>query len=128
MRPLVLLVALLIFSLGVLGVIAPEALVTLARHSVSSPGLYLIAAARVGVGLVLIRIAPATRAPRTIRLFGLLAILAGVAAPLLGVDRAQAIMESWAVQGSGVVRLTAVCALAAGSFLAYAVTPNSRAA
>jgi Tfp pilus assembly protein PilV len=33
MRPLVLLVALLILSLGLLGVIAPEALMTLARHS-----------------------------------------------------------------------------------------------
>jgi hypothetical protein len=54
--------------------------------------------------------------------------LAGVAAPLLGVEQAQVIMEWWAVRGSDVVRLTAVCALAVGGFVAYAVTPNSRAA
>ena len=48
-------------------------------------------------------------------------------APLVGVERAPAIIEWWSQQGSGVVRVTAVLVLALGDFFAYACAPARRA-
>jgi hypothetical protein len=69
--------------------------------------------------------APTSRAPTTIRILGVVIIVAGLITPLLGVERARMIVEWWATQGSGFMRAWAGFALAFGLFLAYAVAPRT---
>jgi len=116
-------VGILILAVGAVGILVPAGLVWIAQHSLSPGAFYVIAAVRVALGLVLISVASASRAPRTLRVLGYLILLAGVATALtglVGIERARVIVEWWLKQGFGVVRLTGVLVLALGAFVAYA--------
>jgi hypothetical protein len=127
MRPLGLLVAIFIMLVGVAGVFAPDRLMTLARYAVTPVGLYVTAALRVGIGLVLILVARISRAPRTFRVFGVVAIVGGFATLLLGADRARAILDWQSSQGDVLIRVGAGLALAIGGFIAFALSAARRA-
>ena len=73
MRFPALLVALFIVVVGLVGVFAPDRLMTVGRYVVTPVGLYAIAALRVGIGLVLMLVAPVSRAPKTLRAFVVIA-------------------------------------------------------
>jgi hypothetical protein len=121
---------LFIAAFGGIGIIAPSPLVWIAEHSVSSGVFYLVATVRVAFGLVLISVASASRAPKALRVLGYLILISGITTALTGlvaIERAQAIIEWWLRQGSGVVRLTGVLVLALGGFVAYACAPHRRA-
>ena len=123
-------VALVIMAVGAVGILVPSGLVWIAQHSVTSGAFYIIATVRVAFGLVLISVAPLSRAPRTLRVFGYFILIAGIATALIGllaIERARAIVEWWLQQGSGGVRLTGVVVLALGGFLTYACAPARRA-
>jgi uncharacterized membrane protein len=123
--------ALLIQAVGAVGILVPSFLVWIAEHSATSGAFYVIATVRVALGLVLISAAAVSRAPKTIRFLGYFALIAGIATAVMGLvamERARAIVEWWLQQGSGVVRLTGVLALAIGGFVAYACAPARRAA
>jgi len=124
-------VALVILAVGAVGVLVPSGFVWMAQHSLTSAALFVIGAERVALGLLLISVASASRAPRTLRLLGYFILIAGIARALTGLvamERARAVIEWWLRQGSSVVRLAGVLELAVGGFLAYAVAPARRAA
>ena len=109
----------------------PAGLVWIAQHSVTPGAFYVIAAVRVTLGLVLISVASASRAPRTLRVLGYLILLAGMATALTGfagIERARIMIEWWLKQGSGVIRLTGALVLALGGFITFACAPIRRAA
>jgi hypothetical protein len=126
-KALALLVGLLVAALGLVGIVAPGVLVTIGLHSVTPLGLYVVAALRVAIGLVLLGASSASRMPRTLRGFGILILAAGLATPLFGLERAHAFMNWWLTPGLVFVRLSAVLALTFGSFLIYAVVSSRRA-
>ena len=76
------------------------------------------------MGLVLILAARVSRAPRILRALGALMCAQGLAATLLGLDRAQAILE-WEVMHPVLLRAGAMVALASGGFVASAVAKSS---
>ncbi len=121
MRYLALLVALFIMVVGVAGVLSPESLLTVGRYVVTPVGIYLIAALRVGIGLVLMLAARTSRAPRILRTLGAFVFVAGIVTPLFGVDRSRAILDWEAMHGTAPIRVGAVLALALGGYLAFAV-------
>jgi hypothetical protein len=127
MRALALLVGVFIMLVGVAGVFAPDSLMTLGWYAVTPVGLYVIAALRVGIGLVLILVAPISRAPRTLRVFGVVAIVGGFATLLIGADGARAILDWQSSQGEVLIRVGAGLALAIGGFIAFAVAAGRRA-
>jgi hypothetical protein len=127
MRLLGLLVALFIALIGLTGVFAPDCLMMIGQYSVTPAGIYVAAALRIGIGLVLARVAPVSRAPKTLRIFGVIAVIAGVTTLFLGTERAHAILEWWSAQGPAFIRLCAGLALILGAFIAYAVAPDRRA-
>lgn len=127
MRLLGFLVAFFIAVIGLTGVIAPDWLMTIGRHSVTPAGLCIVAALRISIGLVLARVAPISRAPTTLRILGVIAVIAGVATLLVGAERAQAILEWCSGQGPVFLRLAAGIALVLSSFVAYALIPGHRA-
>jgi hypothetical protein len=120
-RFLGLLVALFLALIGLTGVLAPDRFMTICQYSVTPAGVYVAAALRIGIGLVLALVAPLSRAPKTLRIFGVIAVLAGVATLFLGTERAQAILEWWPAQGPACIRLWAVLPLVLGGFIAYAL-------
>jgi hypothetical protein len=121
-----LLVALFAIVVGVVGLVSPDSLITVGRYVITPVGLYAIAVLRVGIGLLLILVAPISRAPKTLRVFGAVVVVAGLSTPLFGVDRIRAILEWQARQGPALLRAAAVAALAAGGFLTFAVTGGRR--
>ena len=121
MRFLALLVALFVMVVGVAGVVSPESLLAVGRYVVTPVGIYLIAALRVGIGLLLMLVAGTTRAPRIVRTLGAFVFVAGIVTPLFGVDRSRAILDWEAMHGTAPIRVGAVLALALGGYLAYVV-------
>lgn len=126
MRFLALLVALLVMLIGIVGVVAPDRLIMAGRYVITPVGLYAIAALRVGIGLVLILVAPTSRAPKTIRAIGAAVLVAGLATPLFGVERARGVADWAAAQGPAVLRGIAGMLFTLGSFIAFAVAPGRR--
>jgi hypothetical protein len=130
-RSAALLVAIFTILVGLAGLISPESLTTVRRLYFATPvGLYAAGAVRVAMGLVMILCAPASRAPKTLRALGAVMCMQGLAATLLGPDRARAVLEWETMQGTAILRVGAAVALAAGGFMAFAVSgyrPNLRA-
>ena len=128
MRTLALAVGLLVVVIGVVGIVAPDALVTIGLHSVTPVGLYVVAALRIAIGLVLLGASSASRMPRTLRVFGIVVLAAGLATPFLGLERARVIVNWWFAGGPVVIRLWAVVAVLLGGFIISAAGGSRRAA
>ena len=128
MKTLGLLVGLLIFVVGVVGVIVPDAMLVLARQTATPVGLYVAGLVRVVIGLVLLSAAPVSRYPVGLAGLGVVVFLAGLVTPLFGVSRARAIVEWWAAQGPAVMRLWCLVAVAIGLFVVFAVIDGHGAA
>jgi hypothetical protein len=118
-------------AFGVVGILVPSGPAWLAREFVTPGAFYAIAAVRITFGFILIKVAPASRMPRALRVLGFVVLLLGVTAALVGaaeIERARSMIEWWLQQGAGVERLTAVLILALGGFVAYACAPIRGAA
>jgi hypothetical protein len=119
----VLLVAGVTVIVGAVGLISPETLTMARRLYFATPaGLYAAAAVRVAMGLAVILGAPASRAPMTLRALGAVMCLQALSATLMGPDRVRAVLEWETLQGTALLRVGAAVALAAGAFVAFAVS------
>ena len=125
MRLLGLVLGVLVILVGAVGVAAPDVLLSVGRSVITPGGLYAIAALRIAIGLVFVLAAPASRAPRTLRVLGVLVIIAGLTTPWFGVARSLAVLDWWASVGPSFRRLEAGAAVAIGGFLAYVFRPQS---
>src|SRR5262245_17914755 len=69
-----------ICAVGAVGVLAPSTLVWLAQQFVTyGPfGFYVIATVRIAFGLILISVAPASRAPKALRVLGYVILILGI--------------------------------------------------
>jgi hypothetical protein len=119
-----------ILAVGEIGLLMPSTLVWLAQRFGSPLQWYAIGAVRVAFGVLLLSVAATSRAPRTLRVVAFIPLLAGLGAlatPLVGVERARAILQWWSQLGPGYVRLSALSLLLLGGFIAYACAPARRA-
>lgn len=123
MRLLSWLVAFLLLAVGAVCTALPGAMLAAAPYLLTTIGLYLVGALRIGAGVVMIGAASPSRYPRMLQAFGVLFIVAGVATPIFGVDRARRMMELGASQGHLLIRAAGLVILAVGAFIAHAVTP-----
>jgi hypothetical protein len=110
--------------LGAIGVVTPDSLLAVGRLLITPSGLYVAGALRIVLGATLFVAAPETRFPRTLRIIGILLVVAGLTTPLVGVERVRAIVEWEASGGSVPRRLPALFALCFGLFLAYGTAPR----
>lgn len=117
-----------IAAIGIFGVVAPSSLLEFGR-SLQTPGaLYVIAAVRVGFGAVLLSVASASRMPRTLRVIGIVVVVAGLLTPWFGVERTQA-MVGWLSQHDPLfIRAWVSLAIVFGMFVIYAVGSPRRSA
>lgn len=118
-------VALFAITIGVVGIVSPDALTTARRHLLDTPGvLFITGSIRVAMGLVLFLFGPKSRTPRILRVLGVIMALQGVVPQFLGIDRAHAILEQEVILGVAALRVGALVALATGCFIAFVVTPR----
>jgi hypothetical protein len=122
MRAVVFTIGTLIALLGAVGIVAPTFLLSVSRPFLTPTGLYAAALIRVVFGAVLLMAAPGSRLPRTLRVLGAVIVVAGIATPLVGVERARAIVDWWAAHGPVLLRMWASVAVVLGAFVAYAVS------
>jgi hypothetical protein len=127
-KTLAFVIALCILVVAIVGILAPSSIVWLAQRALAPAALYAAAGIRLALAIVLISAAPASRAPRTLRALAGILLVAAIATPIVGVERAPAIIEWWTQLGLGVVRLTGILLLAFGGFVAYACAPPRRTA
>jgi len=106
-------------AIGVLALAAPSVLLELGRTLQSPTGLYVVAAVRVGFGMILVWAASNSRTPRTLRILGTFIIIAGLVTPFFGVERTRAAFDWWSTQGSLVGRAWPIAAVGFGLFIAY---------
>lgn len=115
----------LIAALGAVGIVYPEAIIDSIRVLQAPNALYLSATGRLAFGVVLFFAAPESRAPTTLRAFGVLLIVAGFTMPLLGVDGYQSLVE---LKLGLLHRVWAISAFLFGVSMSYALVPRSGAA
>jgi hypothetical protein len=128
MARLALLVGMLIVAEGILGIAAPDPFLKAVRSFQTTPVIYLAAAIRLVFGVVLVRAAPTSRAPRVLRVFGYLMVIGGLLTPFVGGQAARVILDWWSAGGPGLVRVWAAAAAALGIFIVYLVAPKRRLA
>ncbi len=121
-------IGLLIAGIGVLGVVAPEALLRSVAFFQVPPAIYLAAVNRTIIGLVLVRAAPASRAPKVLRIVGFIIVIGGLLTPFIGIWVGNAIIDWWSAWGTAMVRAWGGGGAAFGAFIIYAVTPRRLAA
>jgi len=127
MRLLGLVAGALLIVAGAISFAAPDLRLSLERSVITTAGLYTIAALRIAIGLGFMLAASASRAPRTLRVLGLIVVIAGLSTPLFGVARAQAVVNWLSSAGPLWMRLDALVGMAFGGFLVYAFrTPPRR--
>jgi hypothetical protein len=114
---------LLIGALGLVGMIQPERLIRFARAWQTTGGLYVAAALRIILGLLLFVAAPDSRLPGILRVLGVVIFISGLATPFFGLERFHRLLEWWASRSPAFKRIWAGCAFAFGFVLLYAVTP-----
>ena len=122
------LIGLAVAGLGCVGLLAPALLLDFGNSLLTETGLYIVAAVRVAFGLLLLFAARLSRMPRTLRAIGIVVIFAGLITPLFGVERSAFMFNWFSNQGSALVRIVAIFAMALGAFILYAATPRRRSA
>jgi len=91
----------------------------------SREGLYVSAGIRVVVGIVLLIAAPASRFPTTLRVFGAIALVAGLFLLFLPIEVWGPYLQWWTVDHLTLFRtIFAIAAPLLGAFFAYAATPR----
>ena len=126
MRSLAWLIALSVGVAGVAGLLVPDWVMSLRSIAATQSGLLAIAVLRSAIGIVLIMVAPRSRAPKTLQVFGALLLLAGMVTPLFGVARSKAVLDWEAAQGPMLVRGWAIVAVALSGALAFVMKPVRR--
>ena len=81
--------------LGAVGLIVPTVLLAMSRPFLTPAGPIAAVVLRLVLGTALFVAAPRSRAPKTIRFLGTIIFVAGLVTPLIGVERACAMVE-WA--------------------------------
>ena len=115
-------VGLCIAAFGVLGLASPSTLLEFGRSLQATGGLFFLAFIRVVCGGILVWAAPNSRTPRILIALGILIIIGGLATPFIGLEKARAMFDWWASQGSSMARVWPVIAISLGGYIAWVVT------
>ena len=127
MRWLGLAIGALVILVSALSFAVPDLRLALEESVLTPTGLYAIAGVRIAIGLVFVFAAPASRAPRTLRVLGFIVIIAGLSTPWFGVARSRAVVDWLASVGPWSLRLAAGVGMAIGAFIVYVFrTPTRR--
>ena len=131
MKPLSVVVSVvgaIIAGAGIVGILAPSVVFGFGSSLLTPAALYVVAAVRVVFGAILVWVAPVSRMPKTVRVLGIVIIVAGVLTPLIGVERSEALLRWWSSQDPLLVRALFVLPIVLGVFLVYVANRDRRIA
>jgi hypothetical protein len=128
MNAIVIIMGIAVVGLGLIGLVAPSLLLDIGKSLLTESGLYAVAVVRVAFGLLLLFVARVSRMPRTMRVIGIVIIIPGLFTPLIGLERFASMFNWLSIQGSALIRVMAMFAVAFGALVVYAVTPRQRSA
>jgi hypothetical protein len=120
--------AAVIACIGIMGVVAPSVVFDIGRSFLTPLALYVVAGVRIGIGLLLLWVAPVSRMPRILRVMGAFIVAAGLLTPLFGVERSQAALDWWSNRDPLFVRATFALPIVFGLFLLHALGNRQEAA
>jgi hypothetical protein len=120
------LVGLLLIMQGLGGIVVPDIFVSVVRFFQTPSIVYVAAALRIAIGIVLLCAVTESRLPIFLGVFGVLIVIGGALTPFVGVRFAHVILALWASRGPGLVRVFAAVSLMLGLFTVYAVTSPRR--
>ncbi len=120
-RVLAIVLAGFVVAIGLVGLASPSTLYGFGRSLDSRTDLYVVAALRIVFGILLLRVASTSRMPRTVRVIGVVVLVAGLVTPFFGIERAHRMIEWLFGQGPLLVRAWGGIAAFVGLFLIYAV-------
>lgn len=109
--------------MGVWGVLVPSRLSAFVTRFGSQRGLWLAAAIRLVFGLALWFAAPASRAPLLLQVLGVVALLAAVILPFMGVERFKRLIDWWTKLSPNAMRFNSLFAVAVGAAILWALLP-----
>ena len=115
--------SMIIVLLSVYGVLQPFNLILFVRGFVSGSGLWVAVVARVVLAILLWFSAPLSLTPTTFKALAVLALVAALALPMIGVQRILKLMgwvESWRHPA---IRLWCLLGVAFGGFLLWSISP-----
>ncbi len=114
---------LLIVAIGGLGIGSPSRLIALVARMQSQRGLYIAAGIRIAFGAALLLAAADSRAPAFLRVFGALALVAGVITPFFGVQRFESLLRWWENRPGLFLRAWCAVVVALGAGIIWAAAP-----
>jgi uncharacterized protein YjeT (DUF2065 family) len=109
--------------MGVWGVLVPARLADFVIRFGSKSGLWFAAGIRLVFGLALWFAAPASRAPLLLQVLGVLALVAAVVLPFLGVERFKRLIDWWTALSANAMRVNSLFAVAVGAAILWALLP-----
>ena len=126
MKLLAFAIAIIAMGFSLTGFVRPETIARMVRYAFAPSGLYVVAAVRLAIGLIFFLGARGSRAPRTLRVIGVMICVVSVALAFFTVEYGDALREWWAMHGTGFVPWGSVFAFCLGAFIAYATAPRRR--
>ena len=109
--------------LGIFGLIFPSSVIAFVSRWQNQAGLYLAAIFRIMLGISSLFTASTSRAPHYLRILGVVAIVAGVATPFLGLHRFNAVIDWWSRQSIVFIRACLAVVVFFGLSLIWEVWP-----
>jgi len=106
--------AALIALISAVTLVVPDKRIAFELWLMAGAGLGAIAAIRIALAMIFLQAASASRAPRLVRGFGIIVLLAGLATPWFGTDRGQSIVNELIKSGPTVMRINGVVGLVLG--------------
>ncbi len=119
---IIMLLGVLICALGGAGMVSPG-LVRIVAKMKSRAGLNAASILRLGMGTVMLIAAGGSKAPLYLRILGWVTIAVGLALPLLGQRRYEALLYWWIERPEGYQRSEAAVAVLFGGSLIWAAWP-----
>ena len=126
MKLLAFAISIIAIGFSLTGLVRPDVLARVARYSFSPSGLYVVAVVRLAIGLIFFLAASSSRAPRTLRVIGVMICVVSVALGFCTIEYGDALREWWTLHGAGFVQVGVLFAFAVGAFVAYATAPRRR--
>jgi hypothetical protein len=122
MRTVAIAIGALVMAAGLALIVAPGVVAILAPAMVTPRGLLLVAAERIAIGLLMLRVAAGSRAPRVVQVLGVIVLINGIATPFFGAARARMLMAWWFARGPLAIRAVGVLVVLLGGCIAYFVS------
>ena len=121
-RMLATILGFLMMLLGLSALLVPDRVLPFARFTTTANGVYVAAAIRLLIGLILLMAAASSRFPIVLRVFGGLAILGGIATLVIGAAGAQRIADQIPPYVTTAIRGIGAFVMILGAFVVYAVS------